>query len=188
VTRPLDPAVSTATNAPVIEVAILVECQFVPDDLLIWSGLGNFTWGNRTFTGAGSLLSIGALEETTETRAVSVAVGLSAVPTDLIGYAQEVNWRGNPGRIWLALLNQQGGLLGDPIPVFSGRMDVLSWSEADTANLTLTIESRLADLDRARTRLYTDRDQEDEYPNDLGFQYVTSLQDTLLLWGKGVTD
>ena len=98
-----------------------------------------------------------------------------------------VTWRGQPARIWLALLSANGGLLGDPIQVLSGRMDVMSWTEGETANITLTVESRLADLERARVRRYTDRDQEDEYPGDLGFQYVDSLQDTLINWGKGVT-
>ncbi len=186
-TRPLDISVAQASSDAEVFVAVLVELQFMPDNLLLWSGLGNFVWANQSFTGAGNLLSIGAAEETTETRAVSVAVGLSAVPTDLIGYAIDVNWRGQPARIWLALLNSAGGLLGDPIPVLSGRMDVLSWTEGDTANITVTVESRLADLDRPRIRRYTDRDQQDEYPGDIGMQYVESLQDTLINFGKGVT-
>jgi hypothetical protein len=186
-TRVLDPAVATASGSPVIEVAIFVELDFVPDPLLLWSGLGTFVWNNRTFFGTGTLMTIGSAEETTETRAVSVAVGLSGVPTDLISAAENTGWRGQPANIWLALLNPQGGILGDPVLVMSGRLDVLSWKEGVTAEITMTIESRLADLERARVRRYTDRDQEDEYPGDLGFQYVESLQDTIIQWGKGVT-
>ena len=115
------------------------------------------------------LARVGACEETTETRAVSVAVGLSAIPSELTGLAVTANWRGQSGKVWLALLNETGGMLRDPIQVYSGRMDVMSWSDGDQNTITLTIESRLADLDRARVRRYTDRDQQNEYPSDLGF-------------------
>ena len=185
--RAIDASVAVASAASVINVAVLVELDFTPEPMLLWSGLGPFVWNNLTFLGAGTLMTMGSAEETTETRAVSVAVGLSGVPTELITAAENANWRGQPGKIWLALLSPEGSLLGDPVLVLSGRLDVLSWKEGVTAEITMTIESRLADLERARVRRYTDRDQQDEYPGDLGFQYVESLQDTIIQWGKGVT-
>ncbi|MCK8787634.1 hypothetical protein M0638_25025 [Roseomonas sp. NAR14] len=183
-TRPLATAVSTAASAPVVHLAVLVELDFAPDPLRLWSGIGDFVWGNMTFTGAGTLMGVGEVEETTETRAAGTTLSLSGVPSELIDHAMVVDWQGRAGRIWLALLDDAGGLLGDPVQALGGRMDVMSWAEGETATISLTVESRLADLERARVRRYTDRDQQDEYPNDLGFAYVASLQNQEIRWGK----
>ena len=184
--RSLDAGVSTAAVAPVLGVAVLVECDFLPDPLRLWSGIGDFLWNNMTFTGAGALLGVGSAEEATETRAVAMTLTLSAIPGVLIDHALNVDWRGQPGRVWLAVLDPGGALLGDPVQIFSGRMDVMSWAEGETCTISLSVESNLADLERARVRRYTDRDQQAEYPGDLGLQFVDSLQNQSIDWGQGL--
>ena len=88
-------------------------------------------------------------------------------------------------KIWLALLAEDGALIGDPVQILSGRMDTLSWSEGETAAVSMTVENQLVDLDRARVRRYTDADQQAEYAGDLGFQYVASLVEKEITWGRG---
>ena len=185
-TRPVDYASAVAASSPTLYVAVLVELDFTPDPIRIWSGVGDFQWDNATFTGAGSLLGVGSAEETTETRAVEMTLSLSGIPAEMIDHAMRADYRGRLGKVWLAILTEAGGLLGAPIPVFSGRMDVMSWSEGTACTISLTVESRLADLDRARVRRYTDRDQQAEFPGDLGFQFVDSLQEARILWGQGL--
>ena len=185
-TRPINAASAGVASSPTLYVAVLVELDFTPDPLRLWSGIGDFVWNNATFTGAGNLLGVGAAEETTETRAVEMTLSLSGIPVEMIDHAIMADYRGRAGKVWLATLNEAGGLLGAPIPVFSGRMDVMSWTEGTDCAISLTVESRLADLDRARVRRYTDRDQQAEFPGDLGFQFVDSLQDARILWGQGL--
>ena len=52
------------------------------------------------------------------------------------------------------------------------------------STVTLTAESRLRDLERVRTRRYTDADQQSRFPGDKGLEYVPSLQDKQLIWGR----
>lgn len=184
--RPMDGAVSAASVAPVIHPIVLIELDFLPDPLWLWTGLGDFAWDNKTFTGAGTLLGVGAIEETTETAAVGVALSLSGMPQYLIDRLGTVNWQGRRGRIWFGALTEAGALVGEPVQVLGGRMDVLAYQEgADDVTFSLTVENRLADLQRARVRRYTDRDQQDEYPGDTGFRYVAALQDDTVTWGRG---
>lgn len=182
--RDLTAAQSAAVAAPTIYAAMLVELEFSPDPVRLWSGIGEFAWGNRTFTGAGTLLGISAVEETAEIRAAGTTISLSAIPADVMAGIQDVSWQGSPARIWLALFDAAGDLIGDPRQVFAGRMDTLSWTEGATATIALTLESRLVDLDRPRVRRYTDADQQAEYPGDLGLQYVATLVEKEIAWGR----
>ena len=55
---------------------------------------------------------------------------------------------------------------------------------ADTSTITVSVESKLIDLERARTLRYTDESQKARFPNDKGFQYVNDLQDKKFNWGR----
>ena len=54
----------------------------------------------------------------------------------------------------------------------------------DTANISLTAESRLIDLERSRERRYTSEDQKIDYPNDKGLEFIADLQDKEIVWGR----
>jgi hypothetical protein len=63
-------------------------------------------------------------------------------------------------------------------------MDVMTIEDAGaTANINVTAESRLIDLDRSRARRFTSEDQKIDYPDDKGLEMVASLQDTVIIWG-----
>lgn len=79
-------------------------------------------------------------------------------------------------------------MLNDPIPVFAGRMDTMRLQDTgETTTVTVSCESRLIDLERARERRYTDEDQKELYPDDRGFEYVADLQDKEVLWGRNAS-
>ena len=184
--RPIGTATAAVVATAQVYLCVFLELLFNPDPLRIWTGIGDFVWGDKTFTGAGDLLGVGTAEETTETRAVALTVSLSAIPTEIIDHALNADYRGKTGTMWMAATDASGQFLDQPVQFYQGRMDVMSWTEGSTATISLTIESRLADLDRARERRYTDRDQQDEYPGDLGFQFVDMLQNTFIQWGQGI--
>ena len=65
-------------------------------------------------------------------------------------------------------------------------MDVMTIDDnGETANISLTAESRLIDLERARERRYTSDDQKVRHPNDTGLDFVASLQEKEIAWGSG---
>ncbi|WP_417844845.1 phage head spike fiber domain-containing protein [Thalassospira sp.] len=79
------------------------------------------------------------------------------------------------------------GLVGAPLRVFSGKTDVPVISDDGTSCVIgLTAENALVDLERARTRRYTDQDQKAEYSGDLGFEFVPRLQEMEISWGQGL--
>jgi hypothetical protein len=64
-------------------------------------------------------------------------------------------------------------------------MDTMQITDAgETSQVRIACESRLIDLQRARERRFTDEDQQELYPGDLGLEYVAGLQEREIAWGK----
>jgi len=81
----------------------------------------------------------------------------------------------------------QGGvaLVGDMNEIFSGFMDQMNISEeADSSTITLTIENKLIDLEQPRTARYTSAYQKSKYSGDKGLDFIESLQNKEIFWGR----
>ena len=183
-TRGMTPAYQAALAEQVIRPALFVEGEFPSGTLRLWTGLGDVDWNGSTWTGAGNLLGISPLEETADVVATGMQITLSGVPTSLVSLAISDAQQGQPVRLWLALLDDTGAIIADPVQAFTGRLDVPTLEDgAETCTITISYESRLIDLNRTREWRYTDQSQRQLYPGDRGFSFVTSLQDKPIRWG-----
>jgi hypothetical protein len=73
----------------------------------------------------------------------------------------------------------------EAIEMFSGKMNTMTIEDApETAVISLTIESRLIELGRAKTRRYNHESHIARYPGDNFFSYVADLQDRQVSWGR----
>ena len=184
--REMTTALSEALDAGDLRPAIFFEGAFPSGMVRIWTGSGPLDWDGKSWTGVGVLLGLGALEETSDVVAAGTTVSLSGVPLDLVQMAIEEARQGLPGRIWLGLLTEDGSIIANPVQAFSGRLDVPEIKDdADTCTITISYESRLIDLTVARSWRYTHESQQVLYPGDLGFEYVTAIQDREITWGRG---
>jgi hypothetical protein len=182
--RDLTASVITQLQAASVEVGILFEGEFASGWVRLWSGIGTLSWDSKTWTGTGNLLGISGIDETAEVRASGMTVSLSGVPSDLLSAALGDARSGRIGRVYLAFFSG-GSIVGDPILQFEGRLDVPAIEDGpETATISISYESELIDLERARERRYTPEDQAIDFPGDLGFDYVASLQDAQITWGR----
>ena len=55
----------------------------------------------------------------------------------------------------------------------------------DAATITVNCENRLYEMNVPANRRYTQEDQQRDYPGDLGFQFVNSIQESQIFWGTG---
>jgi hypothetical protein len=184
--RDLTTAVAEALAASDLKPALFFEGAFPSGWVRIWTGTGDIVWEDKIWTGVGTLLGMGALEETSDVVASGTTVSLSGVPPDLVGLAISEARQGLPGRIWLALLTDDRQIIADPVQAFSGRLDVPELQEdGQSCTLTISYESRLIDLGTARSWRYTHESQQVLHPGDRGFEYVTAIQDQEITWGRG---
>lgn len=184
--RALASGFASAVAAGQVYPAIFVEGLFNGGNLRIWSGIGEITWNSAVWAGAGLALAVDAIQERGDVQALGTSVTLSGIPSDLVSLALAEPYQGRVVRIYQALLTSAGAVVADPDERFTGRCDVMTISDdGQTATITMTVESRLIDLQRPRERRYTDSDQRIEYPADRGLEYVASIQDVAIKWGAG---
>ena len=151
----------------------------------VWSGTGTISWNGQSWTGVGHLGRISPMSETVEPRATGIQLQLSGIPASLIGYALTEIRHGKTANVWLGLMDDAGAIIVDPYKSFSGRVDTCDIEEnGETATIQIGVENRRIEQKRARIRRWTHEDQQLEYAGDKGFEYVSSLQELILTWGR----
>lgn len=162
-----------------------VDLMFQSGAVYLWSGYGDLyrTDTANTYLGAGQLLNISTVEETTEIQAVGANFTLSGIPSDFLSLALQEPYQGRECRIYFGSLVT--GVDPSFLEIFSGEMDQMNIIEAsDTCTISVSAENALIKLDRPVIRRLTNTDQQSRYPNDKGLEYVASLQDKEIYWGR----
>lgn len=181
--RELTTEVLNALDDAVVYPFFAVDIDFASGSLYVWSGLGDLTIGSKTYLGVGTLLNISSVEETTEIEAKGATLTMSGIPSSYLALALTEPYQGRECRIYF-------GMTSDPsayVEVFSGELDQMNISEdASTSTIAVTAENVLIKLERPVIRRFTHEDQKSRYPSDKGLEYVASLQDKEVFWGRVV--
>lgn len=181
--RGLTAGMITQLNAARLQPIILFEGEFDTGTLRLWTGIGELSWNSLTWTGAGNLLAITPIEETRSTRAIGIGVSLNGISSEVISLVLAHARLKKVGTVYLGCVANDA-VVADPVIAYRGFLDVPSIEDfGERCNITVTYESELIDLQRARIRRYTDNDLKLDYAEDNGFQYVAELQDKEVLWG-----
>ena len=183
--RVLSNAMKEMAAAKVVRPIFLVHMVFDSSELNIWSGVGDLSFDSVTYTGLGDLLSISEINETSDISATGINVSLSGVKTSLIAIAKDQDYQGRELTVRLGAFNESGSLIADPVIIFSGFMDTMTIAEAGTySSITIAVENKLVAFERAKVRRYTAEDQKIEHPADKGFEFVTSIVQKEIFWGR----
>lgn len=176
--RSLSASMVTEVTSPVFSPIVLIKLEFDSGDVNLWTGVGDIVFNSDTYTGAGDLLDISPVKETSQLTAEGMSLTLTGISSGLISTALTENYQGRIANVWLASLDTSGGIVSTPYKYFRGRMDTMPMEDnGETATIQVNVENILIDLERSNSRRYTDEDQQAEFPGDLFFEFVTSLQD-----------
>lgn len=182
--RDISASLLATLNDKVVYPFFAVDINFDSGPLYVWSGYGNLVIGGKTYLGAGQLLSVSSVGESTEMEAKGASLVLSGVPSSFLALALTEPYQGRECRIYFGMTDNPS----DYTEVFSGELDQMNVSEeADSATISVTVENILIKLERPIIRRLTDQDQKSRYPNDRGLEYVASLQDKEIFWGKSAS-
>ncbi|MCB1580458.1 MAG: hypothetical protein H6859_00430 [Rhodospirillales bacterium] len=181
----LNETLSTETEKQVVRPILMAEFDFDTNVERAWTGVGELVWDSKTFYGTGNLGKVSKIEETTEMKATGASFQLSAIPAELIEDILAAPIQGHSAKMWFALMDEDfQNIIDEPHLIHDGRLDTSELIDTgDTATITLNSETRFRDLERPRTKRYTDAEQQKRYPGDKGLEYVPSMQDKEITLG-----
>jgi len=178
--RSVPAGILTALSQNVVEPFYAVEAQFTGGTVRLWTGYGDRTIEGNTYTGAGSLLGISGLDEVADLSAKSITVTLSGLDSTVLSLALSEPYQRRTLRV---LFGVQGE--STIVEVFSGLMNTMTIDDdAEVGTVSVVVDSRLVELERASNRRYTSESQKSRYAGDTFFDYVAKLQDRQLVWGR----
>lgn len=185
--RAMSTAMLAAFSGRELAPAIFLSATFNSGPVYLWTGYGPITWNGQTWLGIGSLGSIGMVDEGSTVEAKGIALQLSGFdPVALANVLGEFAL-GQPVRVYLGAFSG-GVLIASPVTAWSGRMDLPAIDiNGQEAKITINCESRLVDLNTACGRRYTQEDQQRDFPGDLFFMFVNSIQNVTIYWGTAPT-
>jgi len=197
-------------SADVVYPFFAIELQFDGNIVRMWTGQGTLVLDDGSqWVGLGQLLSISAIEETSEMSVKGASISLSGIPSELLSLALSEPYQGRIAKIYFgtfllgSLLQESTSFIllqdGSKInletsaanfnELFSGYMDQMNIEEAgDTATIEMMVENKLIDLERARVARFTSGYQKSVYPGDLGMDFIEDLQDKKISWGRAETN
>lgn len=179
---------ASAITSGYVQPAIFVEAHFVTGPIYVWTGSGSIVWGGHTWLGVGSLGSVSTIEEGSNVEARGIVLSMSGVDAALLNDVM------NEFQLSAAVIVSFGlfdvsaitaTLIGDPITQWVGRMDQPEVNvSAQSATITINCENRLIDMNVSVARRYTSDDQNQDFPGDLGMNFVAGLQVAAVNWGR----
>ena len=174
-----------ATQATLLRPALFIEAHFISGPLYVWSGFGSITWNSQTWVGIGSLGSVSTIEEGSTVEAKGITLTMSGIDATLLADVLGEFQVGLPALVSLGLFDSTGALIADPVTSWSGRMDQPTIDvDGTAATIAINCESRLLDMNVAVDRRYTNEDQQLDHPGDRGLEFVNSIQEVVIYWGR----
>jgi hypothetical protein len=191
VARGLTAALQTAFAAKRLAPVLFVEMQFTSGFVRLWSGQGSVVWGGNTWLGIKTpqgqvLAAISRISERSDVQAQAAAFSLSGIPVTAVQQVLSECRPGLPANIYLGACDlDTGAMLSDPYKSWGGYTDVPTIAtDGQTCTVTISVETRLVDLQRAPEWTYTHADQQIFSPGDDGYKFVAGLQNLTVTWGK----
>lgn len=174
-TRTIDTATEAALAEPVYRPLALIEMNFDSGIVRAHSGVGDFVWSGNTFTGVSWLGKISDWKEGEALVAYGIQLELSGLEEAIVAVSLGEYYRGRALKIWIAYLDENGQLIGQPVGPWRWRMSTLDGEfTGQKGTLVLSCTSRMAQWERADVRRYTNEDQLAEFPGDYFCEFASS--------------
>jgi hypothetical protein len=187
-TRSITAGMTAEVTAASLTPVFLMQMLVPSGALRFWNGIGTIDFDGDTYTGSANLITFSEIVETQAIEARGIQFTLNGINSSLVSTVLDSanELQRAPVDMWMACLDSDDNIITSPIKIFSGLVDTAKIREAgDSSQIVVNCENKLIRLKRTRTRRYTPEDQKAEYAGDLFYDFVPSLQDKALEWGKG---
>lgn len=196
-TRPLDPATSTALGNTILPLAFIVYLDIKDDPFYAWTGIGDLPFAGgatgdpsldgNTFYGLGTVAEIGTISDGAG-GSDALIVKLPGVDLNDVILKQILTdrrrWQFRRAIVWAMLLDEvTGAIVGKPFRVKTGRMDQMPFGEdKGVGYVSCKIEGQQAYGNEPLETRYAENALIN--PNDNSQRYVYSLANMTAGLGK----
>jgi hypothetical protein len=141
--------------------------------------------GSETYLGVGDFGGITAdLVESVSSSPQPLRIAISAVKSALIALALSDDYHGRDAELMFGFDDENGDLVDDPVILWSGFMDKVDIALGEqTAEMTLTCESRATRGFSASNLRFTDEDLQAAFTGDLAGEYIFRMPDLTIKLG-----
>ena len=166
---------AAAIAEPVYYPLAMVEMGFDSGAVYAHSATGDIVWDGHTFKGVSWLGKIEDWQEGEGLQNYGVRLELSGLKSELVAISLNEHYRGRPLKIWIAFVDDQGQIVGEPMGPWRWRMSTLDGEfTGATGKLVLSAGSRMAMWERNDDSRYTDEDHRRDHADDYFFEFVSA--------------
>ena len=184
-TRPISISTANSLTDEVLRPILLTELNLGQEPLRLTSGPASITYNGATFIANGWILPVDGVQESTDIGNYGFDLTLSGVSVALLSIILSNQQKNGLGTVWMAILNENQTIIGEPIVLFRGLIDACTIDDKiDNPTVKINMTNDLARLDTSQNFRFTQESQTSLFPGDLGFQYVTKLENWSGFWGK----
>jgi len=179
-TRNVPAALLASLSGSTVHPFYAIEMLFDSGPVRFWTGYGERSIFSQIYLGAGSLVSIGGVEEVTDLAAKSITLQMSGIPPEIVSLALQEPYQRRNCNVYFGTSDTT-----DVVEIFGGPMDVMAIEDSgEFSVISLTVESKLVRLGKSSNFRYTDANHQSRNPGDTFFSSVADLQDKEILWGR----
>lgn len=162
--------------------ALFAQLTFSGGTVYVWSGAGSVTWNGHTWSGIGGFLGLPDIGDNSSIEARGVSISLSGFDPTLLADVMSEFQLGLPMAVYIGFY-VSGSLYATPLSAWYGNTDQPTVRiENDVATITINGENEIVDISTPADRRYTQQDQQMDWPQDTGMNFVLSLQGVTTFW------
>lgn len=141
-------------------------------------------YGGYTYNPSGYILEVGSPSESRDLRVNQLGVQFSGVGQTYQGLFLTNDWVNRQGKVWKAVLDSNGAVVGAPLVVFDGQITNWQFQESGgSSKVIVSLSSHWADFQKKQGRLTNSNSQQFYFSGDLGFEYAAhTVRD--IKWGR----
>jgi hypothetical protein len=177
-------ALATAIAGSTVRPFYAVEFLLDGGAVRLWTGYGDRVISGNTYTGSGSLMSIGDVETVADMSAPAINITLSGMSGDLISLSLQEPYQRRVCRVYFgAIINDAGD--HSVFTAYVGKLNKMTIEDsAETGIIRVLVDSLLIETEKTSGRRYTSESQKSRFSSDTFFDYVAAIQDAEIVWGR----
>ena len=167
---------------------LAVKAEFDTETLHLWSGDIDLDIDGDTYTGVGTLLKLGEIEDTLELKSTGVSLTLAGMDSTVLNLALNENYTNRNITIFTGYLSGGTDHVAGKMVLFKGRMMSMTiMDDPNGATIQISAENRLVDLQKPSNLRFTKDSQTYIDNTDTCFSRVASMQDKEIVWGQATS-